>query len=585
MNKETLDECVSSIENYMRQDCWEDEAKFVCDFTGYFDLACKAFGIKTNKCNVGPDEYISDFLYRRMPNILSDKHIISTISVSFDQSTYLIEDLVKLLEENKACHNRKWLVFGALELFKKKYYEKQRRGAELFPLMDEVYKYIGYCDSFTSFFSILPNGSWEDTIFKIVKHHDDVPALQRIAKFKSTFLESKYAYDKNLKGIHEIIDNQHAIELMKRGECKDLGELIEVASLDLPDWLQPLHRIGKGNVGKVYRARDTFLNSDVAVKVVGDTSEKSKRTSVNSIPNLWNVSNPYVLKHHIGLPHKGKTVVIMDLFEKTLEQRLVEAGGKLPFLEAMKYFEQIADGLAACHKQKITHPDLAPYNIGIDSKGDIKIADFNEGMYPETGELKYGGIRYSAPERFKNEPLTPKSNLWSLGVILYEMLTGELLFSSKEYNKMERDEQRAHVIHNQSKFNSASMNGPIDKIFISESDAVEYCQQKIASDPTTKLMSIQPQDMATGTKHLLNQVFFHCFGETFYMHIQSLGKRSNIDMIDTETAAVFARIYKDFAEHPSTWVDLKNYFKHGSSPTQVRYYPTAKDDTFPPQSP
>ncbi len=248
-------------------------------------------------------------------------------------------------------------------------------------------------------------------------------------------------------------------QVVKNGKCADVGEVLEVANVDLPEGCEAIRRLGKpGNVCTTYLVKSA-VGVNVAIKVPHDNIPENvqREVIVKNTSRLWKVHSPYILREHYAHPHKGKWLVIMEPYEKTLEDRIKETG-KMPFLEAMKYFEQIADGLAACHKQKIVHPDLAPYNIGIDSDGNIKIADFNEGMYPETSELKQGGIRYSAPQRFRNESLTPCSNLWSLAIIFYEMLTGNILFSSPAHSESQRDARKSYILQVHSELEQAYHN-------------------------------------------------------------------------------------------------------------------------------
>src|SRR5437667_152530 len=206
--------------------------------------------------------------------------------------------------------------------------------------------------------------------------------------------------------------------------------------------------IGAGGMGEVYRARDTRLGRDVAVKVLpssySDDKERLQRfeqeacaASALNHPNI-------LIVHDIGT-HDGSPYVVSELLEgETLRQRI--AGTALAQRRAIDYALQIAHGLAAAHDKGIVHRDLKPENLFVTRDGRIKILDF--GLAKLTGVagsgqsqtdiptrrvdtdpgVVMGTVGYMSPEQVRGRPADHRSDIFSLGAILYEMLSGRRAF-------------------------------------------------------------------------------------------------------------------------------------------------------------
>ncbi len=209
--------------------------------------------------------------------------------------------------------------------------------------------------------------------------------------------------------------------------------------------------IGAGGMGEVYKANDTRLGRTVAIKVLphdlAENPERRKRfeqearaASALNHPNICTI-------HDIGRDGSIDYLVMEFLNGDTLHQRLKK--GPLPLPEALAVAEQIADALAAAHRQGIIHRDLKPANIMLTRSGTAgegaphaKLLDFGLAKLREpvttaamgstltTQGTILGTLHYMAPEQLEERPADARTNLWALGVTLYEMVTGRPAFEA-----------------------------------------------------------------------------------------------------------------------------------------------------------
>ena len=205
--------------------------------------------------------------------------------------------------------------------------------------------------------------------------------------------------------------------------------------------------IGAGGMGEVYRARDTKLGRDVAIKVLpASLSENTDRLNrfEQEAQAAGALNHPNVLViHHIGI-HEGAPYIVSELLEgETLRERM--AGAALPQRKAIDYALQIAKGLAAAHDKGIVHRDIKPDNVFITNDGRVKILDFGlakltaiDGAQSQTevptrkvntdpGTVM-GTMGYMSPEQLKGQAADHRSDIFSFGAILYEMLSGKRAF-------------------------------------------------------------------------------------------------------------------------------------------------------------
>jgi len=198
-------------------------------------------------------------------------------------------------------------------------------------------------------------------------------------------------------------------------------------------------------MGEVYRARDTRLGRDVAIKVLPEALANDAdrlRRFEQEARTIAALNHPNILGIHDIGEHDGAPFLVSEFLEgQTLREKLV---GPLPVRRAIEYALGIAEGLAAAHEKGIVHRDLKPENVIVTRDGRIKVLDFGLAklVRPEENHettvtltspptlpgMVMGTVGYMSPEQVRGEPIDPRSDIFSFGAVLYEMLTGKRAF-------------------------------------------------------------------------------------------------------------------------------------------------------------
>ena len=204
----------------------------------------------------------------------------------------------------------------------------------------------------------------------------------------------------------------------------------------LDDRYEILEVIGEGGMAIVYRALDHRLNRDVAVKIMRDemaADEEFRRrfcTESHAVAMLSHPNNVavYDVSHNDNVEY-----IVMELVDGITLKQYMERKGMVAWKEVVHFTKQISKALAHAHERGIIHRDIKPQNIMLLRDGTIKVGDFgiaaleNE-VYENNGEA-IGSIHYIAPEQARGECPDARSDIYSLGVMMYEMLTGGLPFT------------------------------------------------------------------------------------------------------------------------------------------------------------
>ncbi len=190
-------------------------------------------------------------------------------------------------------------------------------------------------------------------------------------------------------------------------------------------------RLGSGGMGVVYRARDTRLEREVALKFLPPhlgLDPGAKDRFLAEARAAAALEHPAICTvHEIEESEDGRLFIAMACYEgETLEQRI--ARGPLPMADAVAIATRIASGLAAAHARGVVHRDVKPGNVMLTADGGVKLLDFGLAKVADVTLTRPGTtpgtVAYMSPEQVRGEPVDARTDLWSLGVVLYEMLTG-----------------------------------------------------------------------------------------------------------------------------------------------------------------
>ena len=202
------------------------------------------------------------------------------------------------------------------------------------------------------------------------------------------------------------------------------------------DRYEVIRSIGEGGMANVYLGYDTILDRNVAIKVLrGDLSndEKFVRRFQREALSASSLAHPNIVEMYDVGEDDGTYYIVMEFVDgKTLKQ-LLKKRGTLTLSEAIDIMSQLTDGMAHAHDSYIIHRDFKPKNIMIKDDGQIKITDFGIAMALNSTQLTQtnsvmGSVHYLPPEQASGKGCTIKSDIYSMGIIFYELLTGNLPF-------------------------------------------------------------------------------------------------------------------------------------------------------------
>jgi class 3 adenylate cyclase/tRNA A-37 threonylcarbamoyl transferase component Bud32 len=285
------------------------------------------------------------------------------------------------------------------------------------------------------------------------------PPLNRIARLLSAGHGGQTLIS---QATRDLVDGHlpEGVSLRDMGErrLKDLKEpehIFQLLAPDLPSEFPPLktletssnedryrliEKIGSGGMAEVYLAYDEFLQREVAFKVLDrkyaenkEAIERFRREARNAAslhhPNI-------VATHDRGETEHGTYYIVMEHMEGGTLEDLIAREGPLAPREAAEIALEIAHALQAAHEGGVIHRDIKPQNILLTKSGEAKVADFGIARaatattMTQVGSVM-GTVHYMSPEQALGEPATPRSDLYSLGIVLYEMLTGELPYDAE----------------------------------------------------------------------------------------------------------------------------------------------------------
>jgi Tol biopolymer transport system component len=264
--------------------------------------------------------------------------------------------------------------------------------------------------------------------------------------------------------------------------------------------------IGEGGMGQVYRATDTTLGRQVAIKILPDAFASDPERLARferEAKTLASLNHPHIAAIYGFEKSAGMHALVMELVEgEDLSQRI--ARGAIPFDEALPIATQIADALEAAHEQGIIHRDLKPANIKVRSDGTVKVLDFGlaKAMEPAAASspnlsmsptitspamtragMILGTAAYMSPEQARGKAVDRRADIWAFGAVLYEMLTGKRAFEDEDVSMT-----LSKVLQREPSFDALPPSVPA-----SASQAIRVCLRK---DPKQRAGDIRDVRLA-----------------------------------------------------------------------------------------
>src|SRR5947199_6149035 len=207
-----------------------------------------------------------------------------------------------------------------------------------------------------------------------------------------------------------------------------------------------LRQIGSGGMGEVYLAEDPTLQRNVALKILSEPDEKAKRRFVREAITASQISHPNVaVVYEAGEADDGTAFIAMQYVEgETLRDRLRRGPMAIP--EVVRIVTEVADALEDAHRRGIVHRDIKPGNIMVDARGHAKVLDFGiakridlanthepTAVAETAAGMFIGTLQYVSPEQASGGVVDQRSDIFSFGVVLYEMLSGKNPFAASTF--------------------------------------------------------------------------------------------------------------------------------------------------------
>lgn len=246
-----------------------------------------------------------------------------------------------------------------------------------------------------------------------------------------------------------------------------------------------VHLVGEGAMGEVYLAQDLTLGRRVALKLIKRAVMQSNGLTqfLDEARVTASFSHPHIVTIHAFGEHDGRPFLALEYLDgETLRERIHAA--PLPVMAALRVMRAVADAVAEAHRHGLVHADLKPENLFMPRDGRVRVLDFGLARTSGASGGASGTPAYMAPERWRGTPMTGAADVWSLGLILYELIAGRRLFGDAELAQLA--------------FGAASVTLPVAVVGEAWGDAVAKC---LAIDPSQRPSAVT---LAQWLDHLLD---------------------------------------------------------------------------------
>ncbi len=206
--------------------------------------------------------------------------------------------------------------------------------------------------------------------------------------------------------------------------------------------------LGRGGMGEVYRADDLRLGQAVALKFLPvDLARDPVRLAQfhNEVRTARQVSHPNVCRVYDIGEIDGQLFLTMEYVDGEDLSLLLRRIGRLPEDKGLDIARQICAGLAAAHERGVLHRDLKPANIMLDGSGKVRVMDFSLAAVGEVKDIRAGTPAYMAPEQLGGQEVTVRSDIYALGLVLYEIFTGRRAFEAKTLSDLIEQHQAGAI--------------------------------------------------------------------------------------------------------------------------------------------
>jgi tetratricopeptide (TPR) repeat protein len=265
--------------------------------------------------------------------------------------------------------------------------------------------------------------------------------------------------------------------------------------------------LGRGGMGVVYRGIDKALGREVAIKTLtsGISSdpemlarfyEEGRKTGSFKHPNIVTV---YELGDHNGIPY-----IAMELVEGYPLDKLLQKGEPIPMVECLRIVEELCAALAYAHHNNVIHRDVKPANIFVQPDGRVKLLDFGIARLEEkkSGDINLtrpghiiGTLGYMAPERLRDKPVDGRSDIFAAGVVLYQLVCGQLPFSGEDSVVMQRIVNELHApLSSKCKGCPPALDSIVDRALAKSPDDRYSTAEDLGSDLAALIADIRQEE-------------------------------------------------------------------------------------------